>query len=224
MSLKEQLKAEAKQEKQKLSAMSTQDKLWYIWEYYKLHIGGLLIAILLLYVIGTTVYRSTFHTELYCMVLNQRSQDLNTAPLESDFHDYMNFTNKQTIFVESQYITYGDNVNELTYAAMSKVSALMAAKELDMIIADPENIDYYTAMDGLVHLEESLPEDLLSRLKDRLYYAPESSGQSVAVAVDIAGTQFAEDMNLTPESSFLCLIVNSSNIDNGVALLQYIFQ
>ena len=33
MSLKEELKEEAENEKRKLKEMSRQDKLWYIWEY-----------------------------------------------------------------------------------------------------------------------------------------------------------------------------------------------
>ena len=37
MSLKETLKNEAREEQAKLKKMSFRDKLWYIWEYYKIH-------------------------------------------------------------------------------------------------------------------------------------------------------------------------------------------
>ena len=53
MSLKEELKEEAGNEKRKLKEMSRQDKLWYIWEYYKFHIAAVIGVIFLIYIIGT---------------------------------------------------------------------------------------------------------------------------------------------------------------------------
>ena len=59
MSLKEELKEEAGNEKRKLKEMSRQDKLWYIWEYYKFHIAAVIGVIFLIYIIGTSIYNST---------------------------------------------------------------------------------------------------------------------------------------------------------------------
>ena len=73
MSLKEQLKKEIHSEGQKLKDMSFQDKLWYIWEYYKFHIGGVLIAILMIYVVASSIYNTTIHPGLYCVIVNNRS-------------------------------------------------------------------------------------------------------------------------------------------------------
>ena len=45
MSFKEELKREAAVERQKLKNMSFEDKLWYIWEYYKFHIAAVAAVI-----------------------------------------------------------------------------------------------------------------------------------------------------------------------------------
>ena len=106
MSLKEHLKEEARVERQKMKEMSFQDKLWYIWEYYKFHIGGLIIAVMLIWVVATSIYNTTIHPALYCMVINNRSdQELDTTVLEEDFHKSLNLGKKEPIYVESAFIS-----------------------------------------------------------------------------------------------------------------------
>ncbi len=224
MSLKEQFKQEVQTERRKLKDMSFQDKLWYIWEYYKFHMGGVIIAIMLLYVVGTSIYNSTIHPGLYCAIINNYSnQELDVSLLEEDFHAYMNFGKKEPVYVESMFITYGDNATEYSYASMAKISALVASRDLDVLIADKENIDHYASMDGLSDLKQVLPEDILQVVEDRLIYSTSSTGESVAVSIDIAGTPFALAMHLSDNASNLTLLDNSTHRDNGIALIRYIF-
>ena len=67
MSLKDQLREEVRAESQKLKDMSFQDKLWYIWEYYKIHIGGVVLAFLLISVVVTSVRNISIHPGLCCV-------------------------------------------------------------------------------------------------------------------------------------------------------------
>lgn len=224
MSLKEQLKQEVQAERQKMKDMSFQDKLWYIWEYYKFHIIGVFIGMMLLYVVGTSIYNSTIHPGLYCMIINNySSQDLDTSVLEVDFHDYMGFGKKEPVYVESMFLTYGDSATEYTYASMAKISALVASRDLDVMIADKENIDHYASMDGLSDLKQVLPADVLAAVEDRLVYSAGSGGQSVAVALDISGTPFANTMHLSKDAAGLTLLDNSTHRDSSIALIRYIF-
>ena len=86
MSWKEKLKEEGQKEKAKLKNMSWQDRVWYIWEYYKFHIGAVLVLILLISVVITSVRNASIDPGLYCVIINNRSsQELDTAPLEQDF-------------------------------------------------------------------------------------------------------------------------------------------
>lgn len=224
MSLKEQLKEEIHNEGQKLKDMSLQDKLWYIWEYYKFHIGGVLIAILMIYVVASSIYNTTIHPGLYCVIVNNRSsQSLNLAPLEHEFHDFMEFNKKQPVYVESMFISYGDDATEYSYASMAKISALVASRDLDILIGDQETIDHYAFMDGLTDLSQLLPADILSVIESRLSYSTGSNGQSLSVSLDISGTDLAESMYLSKEASNLSVFSNSTHIDHSIALIRYIF-
>ena len=224
MSLKDQLREEVRAESQKLKDMSFQDKLWYIWEYYKIHIGGVVLAFLLISVVVTSVRNISIHPGLYCVVLNNlSSQDMDTSILEQDFHDHMGFGEKQPVYVESMYITYGDNATELSYASMAKISALVASKDLDIIISDQESADHYAALDGLADLEKLLPADILSAVEDRLFFSLDGQGRSTASSLDLKGTALAGSMRLSEDASYLSVISNSDETETVFALIRYIF-
>jgi len=224
MSLKEQLKEEIRKESRKLKDMPLKDKLWYIWEYYKLHIAGALIAVLVLSVIATSIYNITIHPGLYCIVINSRSsQPLDTRILEEDFHDLMGFGKKEPVYVESMFLTFGDNATQYTYASMAKLSALVASRVLDILIGDQAAMEHYISLHGLADLSKLLPADILSAVEDRLSYAANDQGQREAVFVDISGTWLAETIHLSQEASNLAIVSNSTRTDHAISLIRYIF-
>ena len=223
MSLKEELKKEANRETKKLKEMSFQDKIWYIWEYYKFHIAAVFGLIFLIGVVVTGIYNSTKETMLYCAVINNYSGDLNTEAFTVDFHDAMGYGKKQNVFVENLYATYGETISELGMATLAKLSALVASKELDIMIADQQNIDHFEEMDGFCNLEEVLPSRLWDTVKDRIYYGTSSDGTKIPVAVDISNTSFAQNSNITMKPAYLALLANTTRTEQILAFLDYIF-
>lgn len=224
MSTKEFLKKETAIEREKLKQMSWRDKMWYISEYYKFHIFGVIMVFIILYVIGSSIYRSTFDTALYCMYINNNTgTEVNTEPLTKDFYEYMEFNDKQTVITESAFVSYGDNVNDLSYASMTKISALVASHELDIMICDTGTLEHYGKLSGFMNLEEVLPADLLELVRDRLIYIKDDTGASYAGGVDLGGTSFAEDSLLGMDPPILASVSTSQNINSTIGLLRYIF-
>lgn len=225
MSLKEQLKQEAANEKKKFSQMSLSDKVWYIGEYYKFHILAVLIVVMLIGTVGSTVYRNIYYeSTLHGFVINNRSESaLDTAPYEQGFAEYMGYTNRQQLSLESSFISYGDEATEFSYASMAKVSALVASKDLDFMIVDEENFLHYVEMDAFINLEEVLPADLLPAVQERFLYAADSTGASRAYALSLEGTDFSENSHLSQDCQFFGIISNSMRTDTVFDLLRYIF-
>ena len=216
--------APAPTEREKLKAMNRKDKFWYIWTYYKFHIIGVIVAVAMAVSIGNVMYHNSFKTELYCMFLNNRSdQELNTAPLEQEFAAYLQLHEKQKIVTESNFISFGDEATEFSYATMAKISALLAANELDLIIGDEESLDHYASLGGFLDLETGLSPDTLALVQDRLYYANGEDGVSHACAIDLSGTTFAKDSRLALDPPLLGIISNSTHIDTVERLIHYIF-
>lgn len=65
-------------ELEKLKAMSWKDRVWYIQAYYKVHIALVIAVLLILQVVATSLYHSTFRTALYCMIINSQSHRRST--------------------------------------------------------------------------------------------------------------------------------------------------
>lgn len=211
-------------EREKLKNMSRSDRLWYIGTYYKFHIAAVIVGLFLIYIAASSLYSRTFTTSLYCMVINSRSEtELNTAPLEQDFAQYLGLGKKEQIIVEPTFISYGTQASQYSYAAMAKISALSAAQDLDIIIGDRENIDHYASLDAFLDLEQDLSPELLSLVADHLYQAEDSEGNIRTVAVDLSGTDFAASCNLAQTPPLFAIIANTANKDNAEALLRYIF-
>lgn len=225
MSLKEEIRQEVRQERKKLKDMSFRDKLWYIWEYYKLHMLVVLGVVLLISVVASSIYSSTFETVFYCAVINNPAglDDVSSAPLDEGFREYMGFGEKDRIYMENMYVSYGGTASEYEYASMAKLSALIAARELDVIISDQEIFDRHSHMDGYVDLDTLVPEDLAGQLQDRYCMNTDSAGVSHVYAIDISGTSFAEAMGIGLEPAYLSVLSSSRHTDTCAALLRYIF-
>lgn len=210
-------------ELEKLKAMSWKDRGWYIWAYYKVHMALALAAILLLQVVVTSLYRSTFDTVLHCMIINSYSQEeTDFSVLEEDFAQYLNLGKKDLISAETAYITFGDNASELSYANLAKISALVFSKDLDVMIGDEEAIHHFSSLDGFIDLEQELSPELLSLVQDRLFYAVGGDGAEHAFAIDISQTAFAADVHLGQTPPLLGIVVNTEHRDHTDALIHYI--
>lgn len=225
MALKDSIKHEARIEREKLSNMSLKDKIWYIWEYYKVPIIAVIIIVSVAISVGTTIYNNRFDTALYCVVVNNRtSQEVDETKVLEEIKEYLGLSDiREIVYDSSMYVSYGNSVSELSYATMAKISALVASRDLDIMIADTENIDHYAELGGMSNLEEVLPQDLYETVKDRLYYAKDENGVKIPCAVSLEDTKFAEDLNLSMDPPLISLFSNSEHTDHCISLLHYIF-
>lgn len=212
-------------EREKLRAMNVKDKLWYIWTYYRFHMAAAVLAVIVAVNVGTVIYHSTFHTALHCMIINSRDEEgFQAEPLEKGFASWAGLGKKEEVVSETTFLAFGDDVSEYIYASMAKISALVAAKDLDVMICDEETLNHYSSMDGFLDLETILPEEILSAEKDRLYYAENEDGTRHAYAIDISGTAFAKDSNLQLSPALFGIVSNSTRTDTALSLLQYIWE
>ena len=159
------------------------------------------------------------------MIINSRDEEgFQAEPLEQDFASWAGMGKKDEIISETTFLAFGDDASEYIYASMAKISALVAAKDLDVMICDEETLDHYSSMDGYLDLEAVLPEDLLNVVKDRLYYTENGDGTRHAYAVDISDTAFAENSNIQLSPALFGIVSNSVRTETSLDLLKYIFE
>lgn len=226
MSLKDSLKAEARQERAKLKEMSFQDKLWYIWEYYKIHMLLGCIALFFLYILGTIFYQKSFTTQLFYVVMNDRYASFSDYEgMSEGFKARMEYGNKDRVETDtSLYIDFGHSSSELDYASLAKITAIVASQDLDLMITNADAIDHYAANDGLLDLETVLPADLWELVKKDIYKAPDSSGAPFSAAVNLENSNFHEKAGTQMEEAYFCLISNSRRTDTAIEFLRYLYE
>ena len=123
--------------------------------------------------------------------------------------------------MENLYATYDGNASELVMATLAKLSALVAAQELDVMIADAENIDHYEAMDGFGNLEEILPAELLDQVQDLIYYSTASDAPGFRLPSTSAAL-LAQNNGITLKPAYFSILVNTKRMDHVLELLRYI--
>lgn len=226
VTFKERLHEEAA----KLKEMSFKDKFWYIWEYYKFPIIGVIIAVFLVGSIGSAMYNNRFDTALSCAVLNRR-YDSDALTVDQYFNEgfraFIGLDENTKIDVDySMSPTFDESaMNEYSYAELAKLTAMISSKGLDVMIGRPDVIDHYGEMDGFLNLEEALPPDLYEQVKDYLYPVTNAeTGQESFCGLRLEDTSFGEKTGLILDNPVLTVMSNSPHTDTAIQLIRYIFE
>lgn len=223
------LKDALQEERRKLKDMSVKNKLWYIWEYYKIPIISVITAIILIFSIGTTVYNNRYETALSCIILNSRptgETDTVSNFFDQGFRQYINLEDDKTILVDhSMSLTFDESsMNEFTYAELAKITAMISTKQLDVMIGKPDVIDHYGSMGGFADLKTLLPADVYEKVKDQLYMVTnEETGEETASGIIIDQADFTKKTGLMLDKPILTVLSNSTHTDTCVELIRYLF-
>ena len=226
MSLKEMLKNEAREEQAKLKKMSFRDKLWYIWEYYKIHMLIGCVILFFLYALGTIFYQKSFTTQLFFIVMNDRSgSEADYEGLANEFKTRMGYGKKDKVEVDSSlYISFEESTSQLDYASLAKVTAIVASKDLDVLISDSPAVEHYASNGAFLNLEEVLPADLWDMVKDDVYMAKDENGNSFPAAISLDDSYFHEKTGTQMEEAYFSLINNSTRTDTAFEFLRYLYE
>lgn len=226
MSLKETLKNEAREEQAKLKKMSFRDKLWYIWEYYKIHMLIGYVILFFLYALGTIFYQKSFTTQLFFIVMNDRSgSEADYEGLANEFKTRMGYGKKDKVEVDSSlYISFEESTSQLDYASLAKVTAIVASKDLDVLISDSPAVEHYASNGAFLNLEEVLPADLWDMVKDDVYMAKDENGNSFPAAISLDDSYFHEKTGTQMEEAYFSLINNSTRTDTAFEFLRYLYE
>ena len=226
MSLKETLKNEAREEQAKLKKMSFRDKLWYIWEYYKIHMLIGCVILFFLYALGTIFYQKIFTSQLFFIVMNDRSgSEADYEGLANEFKTRMGYGKKDKVEVDSSlYISFEESTSQLDYASLAKVTAIVASKDLDVLISDSPAVEHYASNGAFLNLEEVLPADLWDMVKDDVYMAKDENGNSFPAAISLDDSYFHEKTGTQMEEAYFSLINNSTRTDTAFEFLRYLYE
>lgn len=223
------LKDTLREERSKIKNMNPKDRLWYIWEYYRIPIIIAVVAVVLISSIGSAVYNNRFETALSCVILNSSptgEDDSVDEYFNQGFRQYISLREDAKIDVDySMSPTFDESsMNEFTYAQLAKITAMISSQGLDVMIGKPDTIDHFGEMGGFMDLKELLPADVYDKMKENLYFVTnQETGEKTACGLLIEGTDFSKKTGLVIEDPVLAVMSNSTHTDTSLELIRYVF-
>lgn len=220
---KKSFKENFKTEIEKLKKMSFKDKMWYIKEYYGIHIFLTIIVLLIFLSLSFSMLKKdpAFNAVFLNKPMNSTSYD----KIYSEFYEYAKFkdTNDDWELKPNVSVILKDNeiVNGLEYLA--KINAMIASQTLDTLITEEYFINHFASQDILLNLEENLPPDLLEKFKNNLYYIEGINGEKKAYALDISDSPIIKESVYVAGPVYFSILSNSKNLDNSILFLKYLY-
>ncbi len=153
-------------EREKLASMNGKEKLEYILTYYKLQIGLVLGAILL--IVGVVKWIDSFFDEtvLYAAIVNGRNLE---EGMMEEFQAYRGDENRRHKYILDTSIAFQDQdgSGEMDYATATKMLTLVGSSATDLFICPKSVYEKYSQEeDFLVPVEQLLGEEFVASHED----------------------------------------------------------
>jgi len=208
-----------------LKTLSLPQKFRFIMDYYKGYAFILLCLILAGFYLGDAWMQTRRETVLEGFFTNDEANLFPAGRISKEFSRFLGLSpRQQVLFDDSLYVQPGSSIDYHT-ASQSKIVAYISARELDFLVTTKDLTDYYRKSLPLYDLEQLLPPRLADRLKNNLYYAPDSSGAPKACAISLEGSRFTEGTASQPAAPYYLMVFSyTEHRDTMIRFLEYAFE
>lgn len=173
----------------------------YFWDYYKIHvIVGIIVIAVTISLVKDIVSQKPF--ALSCTFVNTASMNEPTA-LTDGFAEYEHIdTSKYTVSIDASSTIDMDNPDQYTVANAERIYAMIAARDLDIIMADEKIFRNYVGNEMYQDLSEFFTAEEIASLGDKIVYVDKDSlVKEEAPAEDISATPKTATLITNPDES-----------------------
>lgn len=209
-------------EKEKLKNMNMKEKLNYLWEYYRFHALGVILAIVAIIYVVYQVITPSINTQFYAAIIDSSVPTEVVDQYASDFSDYLEFNPKlEDVQINDTFYLSGSG----NYNLQAALTAYIAAREVDVIIAPESLFSNYTMNDYFTKLSEALPTDIYSSMTDRFYISEttENSDKN-AYGIYLNDSDLFEGITYDGEPYVLGILTNYPHSENTIEFINYLFK
>ena len=210
-------------EKQKLKDMSFQEKISYLWEYYRIHAAVAIAVIALIIYLIYELMTPDVKTQFYAAIINNTINDQVWDQYTTSFEDYLNL-NPKTEDVQLNYNFYLNASSDYSMNMQQALSTYIAAGEVDVIIAPESSFKEYAYYGFMEKISDQIPTDLYASLTDNMYMSDtEEDAENNVYGIYLTDTKlFKENANNT-DPYILGIIANSGHKENAAEFLRMLY-
>ncbi len=203
-------------EKEKLAGMDWKHKLEYIWDYYKPQIFGVIAFFLLIWGGISWYHHAQQETILYAVALDSYFLGDVQDEVEEDFKEYLGDEDENHVITIDTSVTSASDNSQVAYNSTVKMSTIVAAGAVDIVIGPADYLDQYVEQDAVYDLTEILPADLTEQLQDRIV-----DGKRLS----LDGNAFLQEkLNNETEDVQLVVLTLGQNKETAVRFIEYILE
>lgn len=185
-----------KQETSKMKDKSFKEKLSYFWGYYKFHTLAV-VALLIMVIWFVHDLVSQKENAFYALLVNAGGYHM-AEDAGNEFAENAGIDLKQYDIKIDTSVIYdpGDFSQDSYYGAM-KLSALLAAGEVDAFVSTEDTFSNYALTDSFFHLDEVLTDEQLAVYEGNLYYIDQDEIDAKETE-EVTISETAETMEAVP--------------------------
>lgn len=216
----------------RLASMDSTERKKYILHYYKWHFTGGILLLLFFVLLGHTIYKANLPTELIVAVTNDGPNAVAEKYIPDTFRSYYNLDSKNIIQVFTDLtIDNADDVaiRQSTLTDYEKMIVYITSDKLDAIIGNEQTLNYYKSTGDIAVIDACIDKELYSQIEKYIVTASSddtymNEGKPYSAAIDISGTEFADNCHLSYDKVYL-MIPNNRYTDNTATtrLIRLIF-
>ena len=216
---------EIREQNAKLKGAPFKEKLAYFKEYYLKQTIVIIVAVIL---VGSIVYSTVTSPSdtAFAAYLYNNTGDSSDTGLIDGFIAYAGIDTKESnAYIDTTMHYSPDGQNLDAYNMLEKSMAVVMSGELDVVIGDADTIEYFSRSECLHDITTVLPQDLLDKFQDKLYYAKlGESDELTPVGIYVTDSPKLNEYHYyTDGEPLFGLIANSNSLDNAVAFLRYLY-
>lgn len=205
----------------------------YIYEYYKWHILGTIavIAILFSLIKSFVTYKDPIFTAMFVNAFQGIETEEFAVRNDIDTKEY-------AVIVDATNMLYFGNEakSQENYVTIQKIVAMVAAKDIDVMVAPEEVISYYKNTEMYADLRDYFPEDYLTSLGDKVIWydleieeADETiTKKTLPIAIDVTDaaklTVKDSECFYTDMPVLYTIIANTEHPDYAMDFYKYIIE
>ena len=242
---------EFKEERNAIKQKSLKDKISYFFDYYKWHTVAI-IAILAAAVSMIIHWVNMKDSALYICLLNTMTFS-QTKDYIQRFEEYAEIdrADYEVTFDTSMYIEIGGR-DSVTATSFQKLAVYTAAGDLDVLITDPEIIEYYVDQGMFYDLRQILSSEQMTLYEPYFFYVdqavldaiqdaeardetydavfsdprqPEAMENPIPVGIFLDDCQrLKENVQFFDEENVLSVLINSSNVESALKFIDFVMQ
>ena len=225
MDYEKSLKETIKDELKKLSSLTWGQRLGYIWDYYKPLMAAAVVLIIVISIVVTVVHNVRLNRIFNAYLVNCNSYETDPDLISGEFAEYIGgIGSNDQITVDTTLSFNPDEVSEYSMAGQMKMTALLAAGEIDLMILDENAYRSYPDPDVFQELSSVYGGEQLAAWKDYLVEGPDSGENAETwFAVDVRDSPvLARGNSYGGQAAYAVVVPGTEHLELCAAFINYL--